>query len=610
MVPHRIGPGRDKAADGQRSDNPPVRPFPSIARTCRAYLDRLRPLMIPDDFQKTAAIVKNFESAGGEGERLQNELERCVGADPAIFRLLPYAEDWYLTLRDPLPININPFYVLEPNRYRQGGSQVQRAAALVVSALRFKEKIDRGELEPDIVKGVPLCMHQYRRLFSSCRVPEHSRDRYRSPVADTDPTASGETHICVFCRNRIYKLEAYSSDGRLRTMDAVARDLAVITRKAAVGDPTEPPIGFLTTMDREAWAAARKALIRADEQNRVNLDAIERALFVLCLDDACPENLVSAARMAFHGSGGNRWFDKLLQVIVGANAEAGLCYEHSHIDGSVMIRLVRFLHEDNIGDRDGSASEALPPEELCFRLNPELAAIVRKARDEFCGEIRKIHVQTVLFERFGQNRIKTFGISPDAFVQLALQLAQYRLWKKFCTIGESVLMRKFLHGRTEVFQTASLASQAFVLSMAQRDIPAAGKIDYLLQAARIHSERISECMDGYGVEGHLSALLAVYGKRGMKLGITAPPALFRDVGWSTLTRAVFSTSTTRSVGVKIVGFGPVVDNGFGIRYGREADHLVFCLTSRTDMAADLDRFSTILQQALVDMAGLLDPQEA
>lgn len=598
-----LGPIKKKSHDF-RTDAPPVRPFPSLAQTCVAYLDRLAPLMDPADFRKTTDIVKNFNKAGGEGERLNAELKRCAIKDDSLFRLLPYTEDWYLGIRDSLPININPFYVLAQNIHQQIDSQVQRAAILAVSALRFKAQIDQGELEPDTLKGAPLCMHQYQRLFSSCRVPSPGCDKYRSPVSESNSTSFKETHLAVFCRGRIFRLEAYSPDGRVRSIEGISRDLTIIKSTASNSDPEHPPLGLLTTMDREAWAESREQLIQIDQRNRKNFDIIERSLFVLCLDDESPKDIVSEARMVFHGNGKNRWFDKLLQIIVGGNAKAGLCYEHSHIDGSVLIRLARFLHEDIVGLSDGSEKDALPPRELHFQFNDEIMATVRKAQHQFDNQIRQIHIRALKFNQFGEDTIKSLGVSPDAFVQIALQLAQYRLWGRFQTIGESVLMRKFLYGRTEVFQTISSASQQFVLAMGRKQLPDHRKIEYLQEAARIHVKNIAKCMDGEGVEGHLSALLTIYRLRGMELGLPLPPELFCDVGWSTLTRAVFSTSTTRSIGIQLVGFGPVVDNGLGIRYGREPDHLIFSLTSRSDLADDLHRFCTILEQALVDMADL------
>lgn len=51
------------------------------------------------------------------------------------------------------------------------GSQLPRAAALITSSLGFIHDLRAGLLEPDTVRGTPLCMDQYTRLFGTARIP-------------------------------------------------------------------------------------------------------------------------------------------------------------------------------------------------------------------------------------------------------------------------------------------------------------------------------------------------------------------------------------------------------------------------------------------------------
>jgi Choline/Carnitine o-acyltransferase len=84
---------------------------------------------------------------------------------------------------------LNPFFVLEfvlclwslvilpahhiirndptPDR----GAQLPRAASLIVSSLGFIHDLRKGLLVPDSVRGVPLDMDQYSRLFGAARIP-------------------------------------------------------------------------------------------------------------------------------------------------------------------------------------------------------------------------------------------------------------------------------------------------------------------------------------------------------------------------------------------------------------------------------------------------------
>src|SRR5437667_12156355 len=79
--------------------------------------------------------------------------------------------DSYLNFDNPVVLNLNPFFLLEDDPTPARNNQVTRAASLVVSALAFVRAIRKEELPPDTVKGRPLCMYQYCRIFGTARVP-------------------------------------------------------------------------------------------------------------------------------------------------------------------------------------------------------------------------------------------------------------------------------------------------------------------------------------------------------------------------------------------------------------------------------------------------------
>jgi len=56
-------------------------------------------------------------------------------------------------------------------------------------------------------------------------------------------------------------------------------------------------------------------------------------------------------------------------------------------------------------------------------------------------------------------------LAPDAFIQMALQLAWYRLCGIFTATYETTLTRAFHHGRTETVRSFTTDSRAFVLAM-------------------------------------------------------------------------------------------------------------------------------------------------
>ena len=59
----------------------------------------------------------------------------------------------------------------------------------------------------------------------------------------------------------------------------------------------------------------------------------------------------------------------------------------------------------------------------------------------------------------------------DAFVQMAIQLAYYKVHRSFTATYETALTRMFANGRTEAIRTLTTASRAWVLAMADTARP-------------------------------------------------------------------------------------------------------------------------------------------
>jgi carnitine O-palmitoyltransferase 1 len=48
---------------------------------------------------------------------------------------------------------------------------------------------------------------------------------------------------------------------------------------------------------------------------------IDKALFMVILDDAAPDTLSEVGKQSLHGKGWNRWFDKSINLIFYANGK-------------------------------------------------------------------------------------------------------------------------------------------------------------------------------------------------------------------------------------------------------------------------------------------------
>src|SRR3954468_6992460 len=122
---------------------------------------------------------------------LSSSVSRSYICSPALIdNRLGY--DSYLNFDNPVVLNLNPFFLLEDDPTPARNNQVTRAASLVVSALSFVRAVRKEELPPDTVRGTPLCMYQYSRMFGTARVPTDN-----GCIIGQDSDAK---HMVVLCR--------------------------------------------------------------------------------------------------------------------------------------------------------------------------------------------------------------------------------------------------------------------------------------------------------------------------------------------------------------------------------------------------------------------------
>ena len=585
-------------------DKLPLLPIPDLKQTCEKFLAWVKPLLNDGEFQKTSRTVKKFMHVDGEGAKLQESLIEWSQRKGMGSWLENLWEETYLSFRKSLPINSNIFYVCDDNPNHKNFTQTQKAAAVIISVLQFKELIDSGTLEVDNERGKPLCMVQYQRLFNSTRIPLKENDVSRNPFFKNRPTLSDAGYIMVHCQGRLFSLDVYGHGKKIRKAQEIERDLAAMSGLANEGSEMYS-CGIFTTLPRDEWAEAREYMITVDSQNELMLDTIEGAIFSICLEDSHPETLIDTSRLMMHGDGKDRWFDKSLQLIVCRNGTTALNVEHSRLDGSVIGRLQRHILGDN-GRYKWQEEKNFKSRfhELRFKLDGKLKEDISRARHKFNELIKDTNVRVLEFVNFGKERIKSIKTSPDAFVQMAIQLAQFNVFGQCYNTYEAAMTRRFLHGRTEAMRSVTPESIRFTQKMNENSKDRKGCGESLREATKKHIERLTECKNGQGVQRHLFGLQRMYDINGSELNITTIPEIFTDTGWKKLCYDNLSTSTSDPKGLTLAGYGPVVDDGFGVRYVIKDDRINFNISSKTKKEDQLNSFVEQLEEALNDMVDL------
>ncbi len=586
----------------------PCLPVPELKDTCGKFLDWMAPLLSEDEWKETLQAVSDFTLEDGDGEKLQKKLSEWSCGEEICNWLEPFWYSHYLKDRLPIVINSNVFFMLLDKAPSASLTQSERAADIVDAVLRFQEMIVAENLPCDREKDCPLCMSQFSRIFSTARVPEVGQDRLRTPCCSEGPTPYRADNIIIIRQGHIFTLKVMDESGYVKSPKLIRRTLDRILSSHLAPLSDGECVGALTSMNRDEWAEVRVKLIESDSSNLSLLREIEDALCVICFDDIVPASRGEASRIMLHGDARNRWYDKSIEFIVCRDGTAAINYEHSSIDGSSVVSLTGFIYEHKTvaGKENERPDGILDYKELKFVLSPEIKAAIKKACIDFDAFAKDTSVRVLDFMHFGKDRIKTFKLSPDGFVQMGIQLASYKLWGKPCTSYEPVATRRFLHGRTEAMRPVTRESVEFTFKMMDPALSDEEKADALRAAVKKHVSRMKECKEGRGVDRHLLGLKNMYYLFGKELGISGLPSLFRSPGYIRLCHNTVSTSTSGHAGLSLCGFGPVVNDGFGVRYLTKPDQLNINLSSRAVMEEKLDKFTAYLEESYLEMADLME----
>lgn len=537
-------------------DSLPKLPVPTLEETAARYLKTLHPLLTPAELEHSRKAVDEFLAPGSVGRKLQERL-LARRADPKHRNWL--YEWWndaaYLRYRGPVVPYVSYFYSHRDDRRRR--DPAKRAAAIATAVLEFKKMVDAGTLEPEYMRKLPICMDSYKWMFNASRVAARPVDH---PVKH-DPAV--HKHILVMRKNQLFQVAHEAGGRQLNTSELESQ----FRRVYELAQQRGPAVGILTSEDRDVWADAREVLLRAAPGNAAAMEAVESASFVVCLDDAAPVTLEERAHQYWHGDGANRWFDKPLQFIVNDNGTSGFMGEHSMMDGTPTHRLNDYVNDvifnDKLDFADPAVRSGLPdPRPVRFAVTPEVQAEIDRAARDFHAVIGQHELAVQAYQGYGKGLIKRFRCSPDAYVQMLIQLAYRKMYGRNRPTYESAATRRFQQGRTETCRSVSDASVAWCEAMTDPDAKADAetKVALFRKAVDSHIEYITAASDGKGVDRHLFGL-----KHLLEPG-EAVPALYEDPAYAYSGSWYLSTSQLSSEFFNGYGWSQVIDDGFGIAY--------------------------------------------
>lgn len=81
-----------------------------------------------------------------------------------------------------------------------------------------------------------------------------------------------------------------------------------------------------------------------------------------------------------------------------------------------------------------------------------------------------VELRIYVHDAYGKGLMKANSVSPDAYIQMALQLAYYRDAGKFSLTYEASMTRLFREGRTETVRPCTIESSKWVKAMENKTI--------------------------------------------------------------------------------------------------------------------------------------------
>ncbi|XP_069194964.1 carnitine O-acetyltransferase isoform X1 [Procambarus clarkii] len=589
----------------------PRLPVPPLEDTLNKYLRTVKPLVTNEEFQITEDIVKKFSAPEGVGVQLQKKLlERARTTEN-------WLSDWwinaaYLDCRGPVVVWSSPGLVFPLQEFKTLDDQLSFAAKVIAGTLDYKTMVDQKAVPVDRMGNTILDMSQYFKILGTCRIPGVTRDTIRFYGQEPNPPK----HIAVAHNNHFFKIDVYGRDGKPLNVKQLVQQLRNVVERST--HPTVP-VGILTTQNRNVWGKAYKQL-RKDKINRASIEEIQRCIFLVALDgpifNPSGNVMTDAALNCVHGNGpqgyaGNRWYDKTIQFIVGKKGEVGLTYEHTPAEGPPIANLMDHIMDFIKSGRDVSeahkngtqppAEELSRPQRLMFNIGPDIKQDIEDAKIALESLVGDLEMTCFKFSGFGKNFIKSQKLSPDSFLQMAIQLAFYRIHHEPGAHYESASTRKFHHGRTETIRSCSVESVAFAKAMLNEALPNSEKVAALRTAIEAHKTYARHAVNAFGVDRHLLGLKLAAIEAGMDV-----PTLFMDVGYLRSSHMRLSTSQVPARCDAFMCFGPLVPDGYGCCYNPRED-AVFFGTSAFNSSPETDSatFRNALEQSLMDMQTVL-----
>ncbi|XP_075149226.1 carnitine O-Acetyl-Transferase isoform X3 [Haematobia irritans] len=593
---------RRNSNSGKQTKKQKLLRFPALKleETMPKFLKSVQPLLSDQEYEQTEEMAAEFVC--NEGAELQKILEQLAKCEENW--LAPrWMKTAYLGYRDPVTIYSSPGMTFPLISFKNFDEYISYTAKLIMAMIKFKKRVDDG-LMPIVKMGkFELDNSQFGLVYGTSRIPLNEVDDI-----EYNPTSQ---HVAVIYKNHFYKLPVYNKHGRILNANILAEQLKRITETEKTFGI---PIGILTTDQRENWANAYLELSKG-EGNCPSLKCIQSSLFTVSLDQNVPytdgNKYNVLADQILHGGGStqnsaNRWMDKTIQVIVNPNGMSGFCYEHSPAEGQPIALMTEYITKilpQASEFEDGSSENYACASKLQFgEASTCLQEKLKLASENIDKLTQNFDIHVLHYKCYGKDFLKQQKLSPDSFIQMALQLAFYKLHKCAAAQYESAHLRIFYGGRTETIRSCSNESLAFARAMMNPASNDVTRVELLRQAVKGHREYTNMALQGRGVDRHLLGLKLMAVENNLPI-----PKFYSSPGYVKSTHFRIATSQVATKNKAFMSYGASTEDGYGCCYNPRKDDMFLAVTSwKSNKETSSVNFAKSIEDALNQMYGILE----
>ncbi|KAH8421204.1 hypothetical protein KR009_000155, partial [Drosophila setifemur] len=571
-----------------------------LEETLKRFMATIEPLLTPKELKQQKVITDDFLRR--QGRDLQLLLEE-VGNKERNWLAYRWLKSAYLQNRSPVTVFVSPGMTFPREYFKDVHAFVEYTSKVIFGLGEFNDMV-HADLIPIVKMGKnELDNSQFGKVFGTCRIPKRDTDEIvYNPCSN---------YVVVIYKNHFYKLQIYNNNGNLIAARRLAIQLEeIMTKEAKLG----VPYGILTTDSRDNWAEAYEHLSEL-ARNREALKTIQGSLFSVSLDKCTGlkdgEESEELIKSLIHGSGsnvnsGNRWMDKTIQLVVNPNGNVGFTYEHSPAEGQPIAMMMDYVAKKMSEDSSfGSCGtdDLIPIEKVEFcSINECIEPWLIIAQKNVDKLVNALQMKVIRFECYGKDFIKTQSLGPDSFIQIALQLAFYKMHAEPPAQYESAHLRIFDGGRTETIRSCSNESFDFCRSMLDKNATNRERADKLRQAVIGHQMYAKLALQGKGVDRHLLGLKLIALENGQPI-----PEFFSSKGYVKSAHFRMSTSQVATKFDAFMGYGPAVDDGYACCYNpREHDIILAISAWRHCPVTDHLKFTKALEQSFIEMKDVLE----